>query len=113
MIRHSDRSASGLLTNEKLPPQPQPPHPAQTANAGSSNAPNAVTGSENVNNSLSDQSQSIPPFSQNVNNNPTTSSAYTLYLEHLGGFLPILKGKRVSKIRPEFIIYDPQLPGEK
>ena len=33
-----------------------------------------------------------------------------LFLEHLGGFLPLLKGKRVSKLRPEFIIYDPQLP---
>ena len=37
---------------------------------------------------------------------------YTLYLEHLGGFLPILKGKKVSKIRPEFVIYDPSLNGE-
>ena len=45
------------------------------------------------------------------NNNPT--SAYTLYLEHLGGFLPLLKGKRMSKIRPEFIIYDPQLQEDK
>ena len=42
-----------------------------------------------------------------------TTSAYTLYLEHLGGFLPLLKGKRVSKIRPEFIIYDPQLPEDR
>ena len=32
------------------------------------------------------------------------------FSEHLGGFLPLLKGKRVSKLRPEFIIYDPQLP---
>ena len=38
---------------------------------------------------------------------------YTLYLEHLGGFLPILKGKKVSKIRPEFVIYDPTLTGKK
>ena len=37
---------------------------------------------------------------------------YTLYLEHLGGFLPLLKGKKVSKIRPEFVIYDPSLNGE-
>ena len=49
--------------------------------------------------------------SNGQNNNPT--SAYTLYLEHLGGFLPLLKGKRMSKIRPEFIIYDPQLPEDK
>jgi hypothetical protein len=37
---------------------------------------------------------------------------YTLYLEHLGGFLPLLKGKKVSKIRPEFVIYDPSLNGK-
>jgi len=49
--------------------------------------------------------------SNGQNNNPT--SAYTLYLEHLGGFLPLLKGKRMSKIRPEFIIYDPQLQEDK
>ncbi|KAG1714114.1 Tubby-related protein 4 [Nymphon striatum] len=35
-------------------------------------------------------------------------SCYTLYLEFLGGLIPILKGKRNSKIRPEFIIFDPQ-----
>ncbi|ODN03768.1 Tubby-related protein 4, partial [Orchesella cincta] len=35
-------------------------------------------------------------------------TTYTLYLEFLGGLIPILKGKRTSKIRPEFVIYDPQ-----
>jgi hypothetical protein len=39
-------------------------------------------------------------------------TTYTLYLEHLGGFLPILKGKKISKIRPEFVIFDPTLAGE-
>ena len=39
------------------------------------------------------------------------SETYTLYLEHLGGFLPLLKGKKISKIRPEFVIYDPQASG--
>ena len=34
-------------------------------------------------------------------------SNYTIYLEHLGGFLPILKGKKTSKIKPEFVIFDP------
>jgi hypothetical protein len=24
-----------------------------------------------------------------------------------GGFLPILKGKKTSKLRPEFVIFDP------
>jgi len=36
-----------------------------------------------------------------------TGSNYTIYLEHLGGFLPILKGKKTSKIKPEFVIFDP------
>ena len=34
---------------------------------------------------------------------------YTLYLEYLGGLIPLLKGKRASKIRPEFIIFDPKI----
>ena len=34
-------------------------------------------------------------------------SCYTLYLEYLGGLVPLLKGKRTSKIRPEFVIFDP------
>ncbi|KOX69458.1 Tubby-related protein 4 [Melipona quadrifasciata] len=33
---------------------------------------------------------------------------YTLYLEYLGGLIPLLKGRRTSKIRPEFVIFDPQ-----
>lgn len=36
------------------------------------------------------------------------TAAFTLYLEHLGGLIPILKGRRTSKIRPEFVIFDPQ-----
>jgi hypothetical protein len=36
-----------------------------------------------------------------------TGTNYTIYLEHLGGFLPILKGKKTSKLRPEFVIFDP------
>ena len=39
--------------------------------------------------------------------NETTGSNYTIYLEHLGGFLPILKGRKTSKLKPEFVIYDP------
>lgn len=34
---------------------------------------------------------------------------YTLYLEHLGGLVPILKGRRISKLRPEFVIMDPKV----
>ncbi|XP_061651625.1 tubby-related protein 4 isoform X1 [Phyllopteryx taeniolatus] len=33
---------------------------------------------------------------------------YTLYLEYLGGLVPILKGRRISKLRPEFVITDPK-----
>ncbi|XP_026668440.1 tubby-related protein 4-like isoform X2 [Ceratina calcarata] len=33
---------------------------------------------------------------------------YTLYLEYLGGLVPLLKGRRKSKIKPEFVIFDPQ-----
>ena len=34
---------------------------------------------------------------------------FTLYLEYLGGLIPLLKGKRASKIRPEFVVYDPKI----
>lgn len=37
--------------------------------------------------------------------------SFTLYLEHLGGLVPLLKGRRISKIRPEFVIFDPQYDG--
>lgn len=33
---------------------------------------------------------------------------FTLYLEFLGGLIPLLKGKPTSRIRPEFVIYDPR-----
>ncbi|KAJ1521648.1 hypothetical protein ONE63_003294 [Megalurothrips usitatus] len=39
--------------------------------------------------------------------NVSQGTSYTLYLEYLGGLVPLLKGKRTSKIRPEFVIYDP------
>ncbi|TSO25168.1 Tubby-related protein 4 [Bagarius yarrelli] len=42
--------------------------------------------------------------------NPEAGGAcYTLYLEHLGGLVPILKGRRISKLRPEFVIMDPKM----
>ncbi|ELK09940.1 Tubby-related protein 4 [Pteropus alecto] len=37
---------------------------------------------------------------------------YTLYLEYLGGLVPILKGRRISKLRPEFVIMDPRTDGK-
>ncbi|XP_059166313.1 tubby-related protein 4-like [Physella acuta] len=39
----------------------------------------------------------------------TSGGHYTLYLEYLGGLVPLLKGKRASKLRPDFIIYDPKI----
>ncbi|KAL1506150.1 hypothetical protein ABEB36_005566 [Hypothenemus hampei] len=42
-------------------------------------------------------------------NNISSGTCYTLYLEYLGGLVPLLKGKRTSKIRPEFVIFDPQV----
>lgn len=44
-------------------------------------------------------------------NNLSSGTCYTLYLEYLGGLVPLLKGKRTSKIRPEFVIFDPQSDG--
>lgn len=38
----------------------------------------------------------------------SSGTCYTLYLEFMGGLVPLLKGKRTSKIRPEFVIFDPQ-----
>ncbi|XP_059209872.1 tubby-related protein 4 [Centropristis striata] len=39
----------------------------------------------------------------------TGGPCYTLYLEYLGGLVPILKGRRISKLRPEFVIMDPKM----
>lgn len=41
--------------------------------------------------------------------NQSSGTCYTLYLEFMGGLVPLLKGKRTSKIRPEFVIFDPQV----
>ena len=38
----------------------------------------------------------------------SSDSCFTLYLEYLGGLVPLLKGKRISRIKPEFVIYDPK-----
>ena len=68
---------------------------------------NAQNDNSNGNAASGNQSSS----SNNPDSSSNNSSSYTLYLEHLGGFLPLLKGKKISKIRPEFVIYDPQLSG--
>lgn len=35
--------------------------------------------------------------------------SFESFLEYLGGLVPLLKGKKTSKIRPEFVIFDPQV----
>lgn len=42
-------------------------------------------------------------------NSTNGDSTYVLYLEYLGGLVPILKGKRSSKLKPEFVIFDPEV----
>ncbi|ESN95213.1 hypothetical protein HELRODRAFT_86986, partial [Helobdella robusta] len=42
------------------------------------------------------------------NGDESTGIYYVLYLEHLGGLIPLLKGKRASKLHPDFVIFDPQ-----
>ena len=116
MIRHSEKS-SNLIENSQT--STNAGANSTMSNASGSSAAAAANGISDVNsnNPLSDSgntadtSNSAASTSGSANQSNNTTSAYTLYLEHLGGFLPILKGKRVSKIRPEFIIYDPQLPG--
>lgn len=39
----------------------------------------------------------------------TSGGHYTLYLEYLGGLIPLLKGKRASKLRPDFVVFDPKI----
>ena len=41
-----------------------------------------------------------------TNNLP--GATYVLYIEYLGGLIPLLTAKRISKICPDFIIFDPQ-----
>lgn len=42
-------------------------------------------------------------------NTHLSGATYVLYLEYLGGLIPLLTAKRVSKICPDFIIFDPQM----
>ena len=53
--------------------------------------------------SSSTNSRSATPISALADD----ESIYVLYLEYLGGLVPILKGKRSSKLKTEFVIYDP------
>ena len=38
------------------------------------------------------------------------AESYVLCLEYLGGLIPILIGRRVSKLRPEFVVSELRLP---
>merc|ERR1719225_1793805 len=106
MIRHSEKS---LIENRAV---------AATVGAHSTLSNASGTNSDVNSNPLSDSgsaaisgsnaasaatattsTSAASTIQSTVSNNTNTTSAYTLYLEHLGGFLPILKGKRVSKIR--------------
>ena len=33
---------------------------------------------------------------------------FVLYREYLGGLVPLLRGDKISKVRPEFVVYNPQ-----
>ncbi|CAF0999897.1 unnamed protein product [Rotaria sordida] len=50
---------------------------------------------------------------ENISSTQTTNNLsgaiYVLYLEYLGGLIPLLTAKRISKICPDFIIFDPQI----
>lgn len=47
--------------------------------------------------------------SSSITNNHLSGAVYVLYLEYLGGLIPLLTAKRTSKICPDFIIFDPQV----
>ena len=48
-----------------------------------------------------------PPAAPEESGDNESGVAFTLYLEFLGGLVPLLKGKPTSRLKPEFIIYDP------
>ncbi len=54
-----------------------------------------------------ENSSTIPTTTTTTTN--LSGATYVLYLEYLGGLIPLLTAKRVSKICPDFIIFDPQI----
>jgi len=57
-----------------------------------------------------ENSTTIPTTTTTTTTTTNLSGAtYVLYLEYLGGLIPLLTAKRVSKICPDFIIFDPQM----
>jgi len=55
-----------------------------------------------------ENSSTIPTTTTTTTTN-LSGATYVLYLEYLGGLIPLLTAKRVSKICPDFIIFDPQI----
>ncbi len=55
-----------------------------------------------------ENSTTIPTTTTTTTTN-LSGATYVLYLEYLGGLIPLLTAKRVSKICPDFIIFDPQM----
>lgn len=47
--------------------------------------------------------------SSSTNSSNYSGPIYVLYLEYLGGLIPLLTAKRASKICPDFIIFDPEM----
>ena len=37
-----------------------------------------------------------------------TECLYTLFLEFMGGLIPLLKARRTGTLKPEFVVYDPE-----
>lgn len=48
-----------------------------------------------------------------LSNIKSSHDYYTLYLEYLGGLIPLLSARKSSKLKPDFVIYDPYLTRKK
>jgi hypothetical protein len=44
-----------------------------------------------------------------LSNVKSSHDYYTLYLEYLGGLIPLLSARKSSKLKPDFVIFDPYL----
>jgi hypothetical protein len=47
------------------------------------------------------------PKKSSANSNGGGLEQYTLYLEYLGGLIPLLSARKASKLKPNFVIFDP------
>ena len=48
-----------------------------------------------------------------LSNVKSSHEYYTLYLEYLGGLIPLLSARKSSKLKPDFVIFDPYLTRKK